>query len=389
MPNKIDFNKKISKMNKSMSLNKGFQCNDLIKDDITNDEKIKISMTNKLMDDSDKNFKSRNFLRKQINKESNDYKKSKIDEECLPENFFKNNIFQYYYSTIEYLKKYYFKSYMNYNINNISKKNTLNIYNVSYINTLNSNIKIDNNIKNNNFINNDKDKKSNFIYNNINGNDKNKTNGSNKNLVVEEEEKINAFSKTEINNNKLNSYFESNTKSNNNEFKNLIININCPSFKPSNLKNKENKNIISESNIISNKVENKNGKENELAEDEYSIIMFGKKGWVCSLCNNFNYEARIKCNRCKSLKNPKKIVNKKRKINNELNLNNNEENNDWICSKCKNLNYSFRTVCNRCKVPKIYQFIVKPIFFQNIIYNNIIRYSPKITPSYIIFNKIS
>ena len=336
MPNKIDFNKKISKMNKSMSLNKGFQCNDLIKDDITNDEKIKISMTNKLMDDSDKNFKSRNFLRKQINKESNDYKKSKIDEECLPENFFKNNIFQYYYSTIEYLKKYYFKSYMNYNINNISKKNTLNIYNVSYINTLNSNIKIDNNIKNNNFINNDKDKKSNFIYNNINGNDKNKTNGSNKNLVVEEEEKINAFSKTEINNNKLNSYFESNTKSNNNEFKNLIININCPSFKPSNLKNKENKNIISESNIISNKVENKNGKENELAEDEYSIIMFGKKGWVCSLCNNFNYEARIKCNRCKSLKNPKKIVNKKSKISNELNLNNNEENNDWICSKCKN-----------------------------------------------------
>ena len=376
-------------MNKSMSLNKGFQFSVLIKDDIINDEKIKISMTSELKNDSDGNFKNRNFIRKQVIKENNDEKKSQIDEERLPGNFYNNNIFQYYFSTIEYFKKYYFKFYMNNNNITISKKNkTLDIYNAPYINTLNSNV--NNNMKNNSFINNDKDNISNFIYNSKNENEKdikkNKMSESNKNLVVEDKEKINTFSKTEFNNNKLNSYFESNNKSNKNEFKNLIININCPSFKPSNLNNKEKKNIISESNIIQNKVENKAGKENELAEDEYSIKMFGKNGWICALCNNFNYETRIKCNRCKSLKNPKKIVNKKSKISNKLNLNNNEENNDWICSKCQNLNYSFRNVCNRCKVPKIYQFLVKPVLFQNIIYNNIIRYSPKITPSYIILN---
>jgi hypothetical protein len=237
-------------------------------------------------------------------------------------------------------------------------------------------------MKNNSFINNYKDKKSNFIYNNKK---ENKVSESNKNLTNEEEGKINAFPKTEINNNNLNSNFEPNSKSNNNEFKNLIVNINCPSFKPSNFNNKEIKNIISESNTISNKIENKNrDKENGLTEDEYSIKMFGKNGWICVLCNNFNYETRTRCNRCKSLKNPKKIVNTKYKTKNGFNSNNDVS--DWICSKCQNLNYSFRTICNRCKEPKIYQFLVKPAFYQNIIYNKNIRYSLKLTPFYIILN---
>ena len=341
--------------------------------------------------------------RKKVIKENNNSQRSQIEEECLQENCFQNNIFQYYYSTIEFLKKYYFNSYMKNNIsknekNNISNNNnTFNknyyffcdksFYNVPYINTLNANI--NKNMKNNSDINNYKDKKSNFIYNNKKENDKNKnkTIGSNKNLINEEEGKIDAFPKTEINKNNLNSYFESNRQSNNNESKNLIININCPSFKPSNFNNKKIKNIISESNTISNKVENKiRDKENGLEEEEYSIKMFGKKGWICVLCNNFNFETRIICNRCKSLKNPKKILNTKSKIKNELNSNKNEENNDWICAKCQNLNYSFRTICNRCKAPKIYQFLVKPVFYQNIIYNNIFRYSPKLTPYYIIIN---
>ena len=114
--------------------------------------------------------------------------------------------------------------------------------------------------------------------------------------------------------------------------------------------------------------------------------MFGKKGWICVLCNNFNFETRVMCNRCKALKNPKKIVNIKNKINSGINQNNDDENKDWICSKCQNFNYSFRTICNRCKVPKIYQFVVKPVLYQNIIYNNIIAYSPILAPSYFILN---
>jgi hypothetical protein len=40
--------------------------------------------------------------------------------------------------------------------------------------------------------------------------------------------------------------------------------------------------------------------------DEYTIEMFGRRGWICDLCNNFNYDTRKKCNRCHILKKPKK-----------------------------------------------------------------------------------
>ena len=112
--------------------------------------------------------------------------------------------------------------------------------------------------------------------------------------------------------------------------------------------------------------------------------MKGKKGWICHFCNNFNYENRTKCNRCKSNKSPK--INKSKKCNNNnknLNININIDNNnsnenkknnltssvilnndkksqkyfserigDWICFYCKNLNFAFRKVCNRCQIPK-------------------------------------
>ena len=116
--------------------------------------------------------------------------------------------------------------------------------------------------------------------------------------------------------------------------------------------------------------------------------MFGKKGWICVLCNNFNFETRVKCNRCKELKNPKKIIKPKCELNNENNLNNDNENSDWVCSKCLNFNYSFRTICNRCKAPKIYQFEVKPFLYQNIICNNIIRCLPELMPPYVLLNNM-
>jgi hypothetical protein len=387
-----------------MSLNNRLKCNILNKaDDISTDEANKIRIKNKIMIEQQGNFKTsknekkinKNFLRKQIIKENNDLKNDQEEEECLLDDFSKNYVFQYYYSTIEYMKKYYnnmdFDYYNNSKNNNALNINNYysyekNIYNISYIKT--SNINKNNKMNNNILVNDCQDKKINFIINNCkNENDKNKKSECCNNLEKEDTKKINSFSKEEITIHNLNSNFEKDNKSNINGFQNLIININCPSFKPSNYNNKENISIKSQSDAIPNKVENKNkGKENVFPEEEYSTQMFGKKGWICVLCNNFNFETRIMCNRCKALKNPKKIVNAKYKIKDEINQNNEGENYDWICSKCQNFNYSFRTICNRCKAPKIYQIVVKPILYQNIIYNNIIRYSRILTPSYFIIN---
>ena len=115
------------------------------------------------------------------------------------------------------------------------------------------------------------------------------------------------------------------------------------------------------SNNNNNKIKNNN---------QCYIEMFGKKGWICFYCNNFNYENRSKCNRCKKSKSPKKIKKKNNKVNNEKNNTNDKKikiNNstklikqnqfserigDWICFSCKNLNFAFRTLCNRCQLSK-------------------------------------
>jgi hypothetical protein len=114
------------------------------------------------------------------------------------------------------------------------------------------------------------------------------------------------------------------------------------------------------------------------------------KGWICASCNNFNYEIRIKCNKCAMARNisesillskksqqavvPNININNLNLINNIGNLNNmqpQEQNaipqqaknskkkkpfvervGDWVCVKCKNLNFSFRNSCNRCQLTK-------------------------------------
>ena len=103
-------------------------------------------------------------------------------------------------------------------------------------------------------------------------------------------------------------------------------------------------------------------------EEDYEIEMFGRIGWICDQCNNFNYNTRNKCNRCGVPKSPKKTTKLKKKLENKrknelkLNPNSQMENNnkkrikeregDWICPKCSNLNFSFRILCNRCSFPK-------------------------------------
>ena len=43
------------------------------------------------------------------------------------------------------------------------------------------------------------------------------------------------------------------------------------------------------------------------SEDEYIFEKFGKRGWQCEKCNNFNFESRTKCNRCGIDKQPKSL----------------------------------------------------------------------------------
>ena len=78
----------------------------------------------------------------------------------------------------------------------------------------------------------------------------------------------------------------------------------------------------------------------------YQVEMYGKKGWVCTQCNNFNYDTRNKCNRSHAARGGKK--NKKNSSNRQFS----ERVGDWVCFNCKNLNFSFRTVCNRCQLSK-------------------------------------
>jgi hypothetical protein len=199
-----------------MSLNNRLECNILIKaDDISTGEANKIRTKNKIMNEHEGNFKSskngkkinKNFLRKQIIKENNNFKNDQEEEECLLDDFSKNHVFQYYYSTIEYMKKYYYNYYINSDYKIISKNNnTLNVNNdfsydkniyESYLKS--SNINNNNQMNNNFLVNNCQDKQINFIDNNCkNENDKNKTSGSYNNLENEDTKKINEFSKEVI-----------------------------------------------------------------------------------------------------------------------------------------------------------------------------------------------
>jgi hypothetical protein len=92
----------------------------------------------------------------------------------------------------------------------------------------------------------------------------------------------------------------------------------------------------------------------KLDPKDYTIKMFGRDGWICKLCTNFNFESRNKCNRCLARKNPKTIeeINQKNQENKKNKKKVKERKTDWLCLNCQNLNYGFRRNCNRCKIQR-------------------------------------
>lgn len=137
------------------------------------------------------------------------------------------------------------------------------------------------------------------------------------------------------------------------------------------------------------KQEKGRNKEKFFKKDEYLVEMFGRRGWICISCNNFNYETRYKCNRCGILKNPKKIEDfnlEKKKFSESKEIKNRKR--DWICLNCGNLNFSFRSFCNRCRIPKsdpYSSFCInnnEMIYYQN---DPFFSFSP----SFISFNEVS
>ena len=94
----------------------------------------------------------------------------------------------------------------------------------------------------------------------------------------------------------------------------------------------------------------------EMEKEEYVFEKFGKLGWECEKCNNFNFESRTICNRCEAPKQPKTL--EQIKLENELKSGDKkkkpliERKGDWQCPLCHNLNFAFRVSCNRCKLPK-------------------------------------
>ena len=114
------------------------------------------------------------------------------------------------------------------------------------------------------------------------------------------------------------------------------------------LNNNEISNIYSQNQFQNKNIQTIYKQRKKKIIDEYTIEMFGRIGWICELCNNFNYDTRKKCNRCHKLKKPKRI---EEYLLGEKNKNLGQKH-FWHCKFCGNYNYAFRLVCNRCQAKK-------------------------------------
>ena len=138
------------------------------------------------------------------------------------------------------------------------------------------------------------------------------------------------------------------------EFEQNLIFNNNKKVTNNNIKKENEKNVTSPNLNGNQKTKKNKKKKKKKIEDEYTVEMFGRRGWICEGCNNFNYESRKNCNRCKIPKKPlKKAVimdNKGNKIiDNLINANHKD---DWNCYNCGNINYAFRLNCNRCQMKR-------------------------------------
>lgn len=114
------------------------------------------------------------------------------------------------------------------------------------------------------------------------------------------------------------------------------------------INNRDSANIYSQNQLQHKSIQTNNKQRKKKVIDEYTIEMFGRRGWICDLCNNFNYDTRKKCNRCHILKKPKRIEDY---LLGEKNRNSGNKH-FWNCKYCGNYNYDFRLTCNRCQAKK-------------------------------------
>ena len=121
-------------------------------------------------------------------------------------------------------------------------------------------------------------------------------------------------------------------------------------------------NNLNNNNQIQNEGNDINNNISKLNTSEYFFERYGKLGWLCQDCNNFNFSSRTKCNKCGIKMKPIKINN----IQNNINIPNDKKekksfvkkSGDWMCPNCSNINFSFRIKCNRCKVSKQQAFLI-------------------------------
>ena len=323
----------------------------------------KITTNQELIEQGDlNNFDISFFLSKELcqnlegEEEFPEKNNDNIDNNCYSQNeFLKFNIFnqnnKFKFSPINNNSKDYFETNKNNYIpnlqnqfgncnNNNYNENLQELKNNNY-NVESNNLRIGNNMNEGNNIFSSNTNINNFFINNnsqpinlqlnnnpiINGNFQYSQNCSN------------LFNFPQITNNQIFNY-ENDLMYRN--FNNYINNyqINRNEFSNLNFQNQfKNKNSQADNNIKQRK---------KKVIDEYTIEMFGRRGWICELCNNFNYDTRKKCNRCHIIKKPKRIEDyllgeKNKNIGNK---------HYWHCKYCGNYNYAFRLVCNRCQAKK-------------------------------------
>ena len=88
----------------------------------------------------------------------------------------------------------------------------------------------------------------------------------------------------------------------NTNFKNNYINIvNLINQKK---EDKKDERITVQQNMIKPQMNNmlNNNYDNYLDPKDYLITMYGRVGWICCICNNFNFKTRKKCNKCQAKK---------------------------------------------------------------------------------------